>query len=49
MMELLAEAIGVPKSSIRILRGHTSRDKWVAVDGLSLEELHRRLGATPWR
>ena len=49
LLELLAEATRVPKSSIRILSGHTSRDKWVAVDELSLEELHRRLGDEPWR
>jgi uncharacterized protein len=31
--ELLAKALGVPKSSVRLLSGATSRRKQVAVDG----------------
>ena len=33
VMELLAKALGVPKGSIRLLSGATSRLKQVAVDG----------------
>ena len=33
VMELLAEALGVPKARVRILSGTTSRLKQVAVDG----------------
>ena len=37
LIELLSEALKVPKSSVRILRGHTSREKLVAIDGLEPE------------
>jgi uncharacterized protein (TIGR00251 family) len=33
VMELLAKALGVPKASVRILSGATSRLKQIAVDG----------------
>jgi uncharacterized protein len=33
VMELLAKALGVPKASVRLLSGATSRLKQVAVDG----------------
>jgi len=32
VIELLADYLDVPKSKIRIVKGHTSRDKVVAVD-----------------
>lgn len=40
---LLAEAVGVPKTNVRVSRGHTSRDKHVDVDGLSESEVLKRL------
>lgn len=43
VVALLAEALGVPRSRVRILRGHTSRDKLVSMESLSLEEVVRRL------
>ena len=43
LVELLSIALKVPKSTVRIIKGRTSRDKWVAVDDLSLDDLHRRL------
>lgn len=43
LLELLAQALGVPKWRIEILRGHASRDKVVLVQGLTLEEVRRRL------
>ncbi len=33
VIELLAEALGVPKTSVRLLAGATSRVKQVAIDG----------------
>jgi len=33
VMELLAKALGVPKASVRMLSGATSRLKQIAVDG----------------
>jgi uncharacterized protein (TIGR00251 family) len=45
--ELLAKALGVPKASVRILSGTTSRLKQIAVDGdpAELGESLRRLTA----
>ena len=43
LVELLAEAIGISKSKVRVLKGHTARDKWVAIDDLSQDDLHLRL------
>lgn len=37
LIELLSEALKVPQSNVRILRGHTSREKLVAIDGLGPE------------
>jgi uncharacterized protein (TIGR00251 family) len=36
LVRFLSEALGVPKSAIRILAGDTSRLKTVAIDGLSV-------------
>lgn len=43
LVALLAQALDVPRSRIGILRGHASRDKVVLVQGLTLEEVRRRL------
>ena len=43
LLRLLAEALGVPKSSLRIVRGQRSREKLVAVEGLDASEVMRRL------
>jgi uncharacterized protein (TIGR00251 family) len=40
---LLAKRLNVPARTIVLLRGHKSRDKLVRIDGLSEEELRRRL------
>lgn len=45
VISLLAGALGVAKSQVRIVRGHTSRDKLVSVVSLTLEEVERRLEA----
>ena len=43
VVALLSETLGVPRSRVRILRGHASRDKLVSVESLALEEVVRRL------
>jgi uncharacterized protein len=46
--ELMAKSLGVPKASVRILSGMTSRSKQIAVDGdpARLGESLRKLTAT---
>ena len=43
LLRLLSEALGVPKSSLCIVRGQRSREKLVAVEGLDVAEVRRRL------
>ncbi len=40
---VFAEAVGVPKSAVQIVRGEKSRTKQLAIAGLSAEEVKRRL------
>ncbi|MCE9602491.1 MAG: DUF167 domain-containing protein [Gemmatimonadetes bacterium] len=44
VIEVLAEALGVPRRAVRIVAGDSSRSKLVEVDGVSAEEIHA-LGA----
>jgi uncharacterized protein (TIGR00251 family) len=44
-VSLLAEALGVARSRVRIVRGHASREKVVVVESLTAEEAQRRLQA----
>ena len=44
VLELLSRALGVPGGGLDIIRGHTSRNKIIAVEGMSADELKRRLG-----
>ena len=43
--DLLAIALGVPRSSTEIVSGAASRDKVVVVRGLTAEEAESRLGS----
>lgn len=43
VIEVLSEALRCPKSALSIRRGEKSRDKVVAVAGLSLDEVRARL------
>ena len=47
VIDLLAALLALPKSRIQILHGHATRNKVVAVQGLSREEALRRLGVDP--
>ncbi len=40
----LAAALGVPKTSVRVVRGETSRHKQVEIDGMTEEKVHAVLG-----
>ena len=43
LVELLADKLEVPRGRIHVLRGHASRDKVIAVEGLERKETLRRL------
>jgi uncharacterized protein (TIGR00251 family) len=45
VVSLLAQALGIAKSRIWIVRGHASRDKVVMVESLTPEEVQQRLNA----
>ncbi len=40
---LLAQALDVPKSSIRLVKGASSRQKTLAIESMSQEEVNQRL------
>src|SRR5438093_1475560 len=42
---LLAESLGLPPSTVRVVSGHTAREKTIEVSGLGPEEVARRLNA----
>ena len=43
LISLLAERLAVPRRTISIVRGETSRQKTVEIADLTLEEIERRL------
>jgi uncharacterized protein YggU (UPF0235/DUF167 family) len=43
LVRLVARALGVPRSTVAVVRGHTSRQKVLAVSSLGPEELAHRL------
>jgi len=42
-LRLLATALGLPRERLRIVRGHTSRQKVIAIQGLDEAEVRARL------
>lgn len=44
LIDLLARALGVPRSHVWLERGETSREKVLGVEGLDAEEVRARLG-----
>jgi uncharacterized protein len=44
LIGLLAEALGVPKTGVRVGAGRASRRKLVEIDRLEISEIERRLG-----
>ncbi len=45
VLRLLAAALGIERRRLRIVRGHTSRQKVVSVDGLDEAEIRARLAS----
>jgi uncharacterized protein len=43
VVELVAGRLGLTRAEVRVVAGHTSRDKVVELDGLQLDEAERRL------
>ena len=43
LIALLAEALGLPRAAVRIVGGHTGREKWIEAEGITPEALARRL------
>jgi uncharacterized protein (TIGR00251 family) len=43
LLEVVSRALDVPKSALDVVRGHTGRNKVIAVDGVSDSELKDRL------
>ena len=44
LCDFLAERLGIPRRSISMISGTTSRQKRVRIENLSLDEVHSRLG-----
>jgi uncharacterized protein len=47
LIGLLAATLGVPRSRVAIVRGHTARDKTVVVDGVAAADVEARLAPRP--
>ncbi len=47
LLTFISQILGVGKNSLAILKGHTSRSKVIAIDGLSREEVRQRLLPKP--
>jgi uncharacterized protein len=45
VLRLLAETVGVPRSSVGIVAGHSAREKIVELSGVGPDEMERRLAA----
>lgn len=43
LLAYVAEQLGVPRREVTLVRGDTSRSKWIAVEGLSAKDLQQRL------
>jgi uncharacterized protein len=45
LLDLLATALGISRARIALVRGRTSRDKTIVVDGLTAEDVEARLAS----
>jgi uncharacterized protein (TIGR00251 family) len=46
LLGLLAQRLRLPKRAVALVRGETSREKIVAIEGISAEEFTRRLASS---
>ncbi|HZO74668.1 MAG TPA: DUF167 domain-containing protein [Ktedonobacteraceae bacterium] len=44
LIELLAERLTIPRRAITIVRGTTSRQKTVEIEGVTVEEVEQKIG-----
>ncbi len=44
LVAFLAKRLGVPKSSVRIVKGDRGRDKLIEIDGISDKDARRLVG-----
>jgi uncharacterized protein (TIGR00251 family) len=45
LIDFLSQALGVKRYAISIIKGHTSRNKVIAIEGMSQEELIQKLNS----
>lgn len=43
VVALIARALGVRSSAVRVVRGERGRDKWLSVEGLTVAAIRERL------
>jgi uncharacterized protein (TIGR00251 family) len=43
LLRFVARKLGVPRTRVTLVKGASSRTKWIEVEGLEEEELRRRL------
>ena len=46
LISFLSHLLGISKGTLTIIKGHTSRDKIIAIDDLSQDEVTRRLSSS---
>lgn len=46
LIAFLSQLLGVSQSTLTIVKGHTTKNKVVAIDGLSQEEIMKRLSSS---
>ena len=46
LIAFFSQLLGISKGSVSIIKGHTSRNKLIAIDGLSRDDVMKRLSAS---
>ena len=46
LVAFFSQLLGISKGSVSVVRGHTSRNKLIAIDGLSRDDVMKRLSAS---